>query len=51
MSGAIPSLPNTPSWRGTQSSGTTLPLQLVSISVKFLLNETVLRKCAYISCL
>jgi hypothetical protein len=26
MSGAIPPLPNMPSWRGAQSTGTTLPL-------------------------
>jgi hypothetical protein len=28
MSGAIPSLPNTPSWRPAQSTGTALPLPL-----------------------
>jgi hypothetical protein len=29
MRGAIPPLPNTPSWRGAQSTGETLPLPLL----------------------
>jgi hypothetical protein len=28
MSGVIPPLPNTPSWRGTQSTGITLPFRM-----------------------